>query len=499
MERRPSYLAALGWIVAGVTGAVLAAVVVDRLALRPSEFASSTAAAAVLALVFARRPAEGVGAFLLFLLFADNWEYWLGLDLRLADEGTVVLFGMVGLLRRYLPSRRLRFGLKEAALAVVLASGVASSLINDVPLSVWGPATILLFKAIVFFYLVSWLRLTVEDVERVGLVIGSAALVIAGLGFVEFFDPPGFQQFFGLPPLAREPGEISMTLSIFLHPSLYGWLTVFASLFLYARFIVIRSWWSLPLALLLNIGTVLSTRRTPLIGLVIALATGLIWQVHRRSERALLMVWTPLAAGIVVLTLIFLPTLARMYESTVEQYGAPRHVLEEILSPNPDADVIATAQPRVALYIGSVAIARDHFPLGAGLGRYGSHMSRAEYSPIYREYGLENVPGLQPTDDSAVTDTFWPMLLGETGVIGIIAFGVFIGVLLVELWRASGRAESLQYRAFALGALMLFVESLIGSSSSATYVAPPIAYFLFAAVGATLAVSATAKPGDLTA
>ena len=493
VERRPSYLAAFGWIVTGVTGAVLAALVVDRLALRPSEFASSTAAAAVLALIFARRPVEGIGAFLLFLLFADNWEYWLGVDLRLADEGTVVLFGMVGLLRRYLPSRPLRFGLKEAALAVVLAAGVASSLINDGSLTVWGPAAILLFKAIVFFYLVSWLSLTVEDVERVGLVIGVSALVIAGLGFVEFLEPPRFQQFFGLPPLVQERGGISVSRSVFLHPSLYGWLTVSASLFLYARFIVMRSWWALPLALLFNMGTILSTRRTPLIGLVVALAVGLISRVRGwPSARTLIIVWAPVAGAVLVLVLIFRPALARIYEYTMEEYSAPRHIIAEILSPKPDADVIAAAHPRVALYVGSAAIGRDHFPLGAGLGRYGSHMSWEEYSPVYGQYGLDQVPGLQPTDGSAVTDTFWPMLLGETGVLGTIAFGAFIGVLLVELWQAAGGSESLRSRVFALGALMLFVESLVGSSSSATYVAPPIAYFLFAAVGADLALSATA-------
>jgi hypothetical protein len=490
VERRPSYLAAFGWIVAGVTGAVLAAVVVDGLDLRPSEFASSTAAAAVLALVFARRPAEGIGAFLLFLLLADNWEYWLGLDLRLADEGVVVLFGMVGLLREYPPSHRPRFGLKEGALAVVLATGIASSLINDVPLTVWGPATILLFKAIAFFYLVSWLSLTIEDVERVGLVIGSAALIIAGLGFVEYLDPPRFQDFFGLPPLFQERG-ISVTRSLFLHPSMYGWLTVSASLFLYARFIVMRSWWALPLALLFNVGTIFSTRRTPLVGLAAALVTGLIWRVRRWPlARAVLMVWMPLSVAVLVLTLLFLPVLERVYQFTMKEYGPPPGVVAEILSPNPDAEVIAPAQPRVALYVGSVAVGRDHFPLGAGLGRYGSHMSWVEYSPVYWRYGLDQVVGLQPTDGSAITDTFWPMLLGETGVIGMIAFGAFIGVLLVELWQVSGRAEGLRLRAFALGSLMLYVGTLIGSSTSATYVAPPTAYFLFAAVGASLAVSA---------
>jgi hypothetical protein len=491
VERRPSYLAAFGWIVVGVTGAVLAALAVHQLGLRPSEFASSTAAAAILALVFARRPAEGMGAFLLFILFADNWEYLLGLDLRLADEGTVVLFGLVGLLRRYLPTRRLRFGLKEAALAVLLAAGVASSLINEVPVTVWGPAVILLFKGIVFFYLVSWMPLSIEDVERVGLVLGSVAVVILGLGFAEFIDPPNFQQVFHLPPLAEARGEINVTRSVFLHPALYGWLTVAASLFLYARFIVMRSWWALPVALLFNVGTILSTRRTPLIGLVVALATGLIWQVRRwPSARALIMVWAPVAGAVLLLALIFRPALAQIYEETREEYSTTRQVVAEILSPNPNPDVIATAQPRVALYVGSVAIGRDHFPLGVGLGRYGSHMSAADYSPVYAEYGLEKVQGLQPTDGGAITDTFWPMLLGETGLLGVIAFGTFIGALLVGLWRAAGGAESLRFRAFALGALMVFVEALVGSSSSATYVAPPIAYFLFAAVGASLAVSA---------
>jgi hypothetical protein len=491
VERRPSYLAAFGWIVAGVTGAVLAALVVDRLALRPSEFASSTAAAAVLALTFSRRPAEGVGAFLLFVLFADNWEYWFGLDLRLADEGTVVLFGTVGLLRRYLPRRALRFGLKEAALAVVLATGLASSLINDVPLAVWGPAAILLFKAVVFFYLVSWLSLSIEDVERVGLVIGSVALVIAGLGFVEFLDPPRFQQVFGLPPFIGERGEISVTKSLFLHPSLFGWLTVAASLFLYARFIVMRSWWALPLSILFNVGTILSTRRTPIVGLFVALLTGLIWQVGKRpSARTLVLVWIPVAGAVLVLALIFLPALTRIYAETTKEYTAKPHVIAEILSPTPNAAIIAEAHPRIALYVGSVAVARDQFPLGAGLGRFGSYMSQVDYSPVYGQYGLDKVSGLESADTSAVTDTFWPMLLGETGVLGTLAFALFVAALFAALWRAAGDADGAGTRAFALAALMLFVESLVGSTSSATYAAPPVAYFVFAAAGASLAVSA---------
>jgi hypothetical protein len=494
VQRRSAYLSAVGWTAAGVTGAVLAAALVDALGLPPAQFAASAAAAAVLALLFAYRPAEGIGAFLLFILFAQNWQYWLDLDLRLADEGTVVLFALVGLLRRYFAVDRLRLGVKEAALAAAVAAGVVSSLINDVPLAVWGPALILFSKAIVFFYLVSWLSLTIEDLERVGLVIGGVALVVTGLGFLEYLDPAGFQELFRLPPIVQERGDLTVTRSLFLHPAMYGWLTVFASLFLYARFIVMRSWWALPLALVFNVGTVLSTRRTPLIGLVVALVTGLIWQIHRRpTTRRLLLVWTPVAGVVLVLALIFRPALDRIYRDTTEEYAIPGAVVAEILSPNPDPDVIAQAQPRLALYVGSLAIGRDQFPLGVGLGRYGSQMSRQDYSSVYREYGLDQVTGLQPADSSAVTDTFWPMVLGETGLVGMVAFAVFIGSLFVQLWRSADGVESRRHRAFALGALMLFVESLIGSSSSATYVAPPVAYFVFAAAGASLALSAPAR------
>jgi O-antigen ligase len=82
------------------------------------------------------------------------------------------------------------------------------------------------------------------------------------------------------------------------------------------------------------------------------------------------------------------------------------------------------------------------------------------------------------------------MLLGETGVLGTLAFALFVAALFAALWRAAGDADGAGTRAFALAALMLFVESLVGSTSSATYAAPPVAYFVFAAAGASLAVSA---------
>jgi hypothetical protein len=51
------------------------------------------------------------------------------------------------------------------------------------------------------------------------------------------------------------------------------------------------------LAVLLNLGTFISARRTALIGLAVALTAGLLWQLHRwPSLRSLVLVWVPMIA-----------------------------------------------------------------------------------------------------------------------------------------------------------------------------------------------------------
>ena len=68
------------------------------------------------------------------------------------------------------------------------------------------------------------------------------------------------------------------------------------------------------------------------------------------------------------------------------------------------------------------AFTADHFPLGAGLGRYASPLSRGDtFSPLYHEYGLDHIWGLTPHYDAYITDTFWPHILGEAGVFALIA------------------------------------------------------------------------------
>jgi hypothetical protein len=471
----------------GALWAIAAAALASAANLEPAAVVVPAASAAAVAIVFVRHPAAGLGAFLLVVLIVHTLEQWLGADLRFFDEISVALLVPLSAAKSWPRLVKLRPGWKEAALAVALAAGVASSLVNAVPAETWMPALALLMKGFAFFYAVSWLRLWPSEIEGVGAVILAASALILALGFAELLNPVVFQQAVGLPPFHEVRGSIAVVKSVFLHPALFGWFTAFASLFLYARFIVLREWWALAAGLILSLGTLLSGRRRPVIGVLTALGAGAVWIWRRRSApKVMVRLLAPLAFALLVIGIVASPVLSDFYAGTVDEYLG-RGDLGEILSPHPDETVIAGSHPRMALYVGSFAIARDFLPLGAGLGRFGSYMSEAHYSPIYDRYGLDVVFGLSPEHPEAISDTFWPMVLGELGPVGLVGLAVFLGNVLVRLWRASTDMISLPLRAFALGGLFVFVEGLVGSLTAATYVAPPIAYYVFAAAGAVMA------------
>jgi len=96
----------------------------------------------------------------------------------------------------------------------------------------------------------------------------------------------------------------------------------------------------------------------------------------------------------------------------------------------------STTQPRVRLAEASTNIAANNAPLGVGFGRFGSAPSiwKGSYSPVYYQYGLVSYYGFRP--DETVTfamDTTWPVILGETGIAGLLFYlggVVAIGVML---------------------------------------------------------------------
>jgi hypothetical protein len=469
--------------------AFLVAIALDAAGL--GRVATSGAAAAVVAAAYALRPVDGLLGFGLLLLFTGTVAYWTGVDVRYGDEiGVVLLIGTALVVHRH----RLavpRPGWREAALGVFLGAGIVSSLLHGVPADIWIPGLALLAKTFVFLYLVMSVRVNPDEVRRMSVVALAVALVVLAIGAVEVVAPEFAAGVLGVFPFDRQRGAIAVVNSWFTHPALYGWLAAFVSLFLLARFAVLRRAWTLVLGVLVGGALVLSGRRTPAISVLISLAVGVLHQVvgRRASWRA----WAAIGAGAVLVVALSVPVMGEFYGRTFRQYfGRPARIVE-VLEDNPRIWMINTLHPRVALYAGSIAIARDEMPLGVGIGRFGSHMSRAEYSPVYAEYKLHRIFGLRARRPIAVTDTFWPMVLGETGVVGLLGAIGFFALLTRDLWRAALIEVSPEATAFTLGALMVFVEALTRSVAAPVFVAPPIAYWVFGAAGLALALRAGAR------
>ena len=471
--------------------AFLAAIAVDAVGLGP--VAASATAAVIVTAAYALRPVDGLLAFGLLLLLTGTVAFWTGVDVRYGDEIGVVLLVVTALA---VHRRRLAFprpGWREVALGVFFAAGIFSSLAQAVPAEVWILGLALLAKTFVFLYLVMSLRVTPAEVGRMSTVALAVALVILGIGVIELLAPDSVAQALGVFPFDRKRGAVEVVNSWFTHPALYGWLAAFIALFLFARFAVLRRTWTLVLGVVLVGAAVISGRRTPAISILIGLAVGALHQV--RARRVSWRAWASIAAGALLVAAISIPTMGEFYARTFNQYfGRPARIME-VFEPNPRARAVMELHPRVALYAASVAIARDELPLGVGIGRFGSHMSRAEYSPVYQRYKLHRIFGLRERRPIAVTDTFWPMVLGETGVIGFLGAVTFFALLLRDVWRAAVPNGSPETAAFTLGALMVFVEAITRSVAAPVFLAPPIAYWAFGAVGLAFALRAGAS-GD---
>ena len=455
-------------------------------------YAVPAAAALILAVAYTWFPAEGLFAFALYVAFYDSIALHLGPRIRQVDElGLLVLFPLA-LMRVWREWRSWVWWPRDAALGGVVGIGLVSSLIAGVPIGTWAPALALLLKPMGFLYIVTWTPFRVSQIRSM-LVIGvGIGVTVSLLGFVELISPVAFQHFFGLNEYLRFRNESAVVKSLFVHPGLFGFFTAFFALWAYAYYLTTRHWRWLVAALILSVGPFLSARRRAILAMGAGLLTAFGEQFRiLRDKVVLLRTWVPVALGAGVLVVFFMPGLFGLYEMTVNRYvdsSWPSPVAGSNTRAA-QAHIAEDTQARVALYVGSVEIARDYFPLGGGLGRYGTWMSRVNYSPLYREYGLSHVRGLRPRASAAATDTFWPAVLGELGVAGLLAYITFLGALGVLLWREAKRSDGPVMRIIRLAAGMVLVQAIAESFASPMFNSPPRVYLTFLAVGIVVSIA----------
>ncbi len=441
---------------------------------------------------FAIWPVRTLAIFAVFVLFTDTIRLWTGDQIKLADEIIVPIMGVMTLVdRRQIVRSRINPVRELAVVALVLAA-VGSSLANGVPAATLLPGLVLLGKGIAVFYIALALDVRGDDVRWCARLILAVGLVVLAFGAVELVAPSALT-LIGMAPSQARAGLPALK-SIFYHPQLFGWFCAFIALYLFAHHVVLRRPVFLILGLLFSVATILSARRKAIFGLAAGLGVGVAMDVSRGRAglRGRLVRWLPSAIGVVAIGIAFLPAFATLYQLTVDRYvvpviGQPGSIGGLGTSDTETADTPA----RVALYVGSVEIARDHFPLGAGLGRYGSWISREQYSDLYVQYRLSGIPGLSPQNPQFITDTFWPQVLGETGVVGLAAYVTFLTVVGVQLWRQARRFDlPPEMTAIVLGTALVFAQTIVESLASPIFNSPSQTYLVMMAVGGVLSYGA---------
>jgi hypothetical protein len=461
----------------------------------PIRFAPAATAAAITIVSFIWWRREALLAFALFVLFYDTLALYMGSQVKRFDEMTVPGLALIAAWSALPDWRRWLWWPRELALAVVLLLAVASSLVQDVPLLTWSVQLVLMVKAIVIFYVALWMSArTFEIAAGMKVVLGIGAVVLL-LSFIELVNPPLFQETLGLQPFLHARGPLYAVKSLFFHPVLYSWFTAFVALYAYAWYLVSRRRLALVVAALFSLGPFLGQRRRAILALIAGLLLGFIETIIRggKARRRVLRGWVPVAITMTLILVVFVPSLLNLFEKTMTGYidiPAPTASGEP---GEPAGDGEAPPQVRIALYIGAAKVARDSFPLGGGLGRWGSWMSRQDYSPLYDKYEVSDIKGLRRKHPVNITDTFWPQIVGELGIVGLLAYLSFLGCLGIGLWRATRRYRSGILRIFTFGTLMILAQAMVESLASPMFHSPPRAYLVFLTIGV---VTALRRPPD---
>lgn len=132
---------------------------------------------------------------------------------------------------------------------------------------------------------------------------------------------------------------------------------------------------------------------------------------------------------------------------------------------------------RAMLTLASPFCAWDHFPTGSGWATFGSAFSGEPYSPVYGQYLLRGIWGLGPGDDpSFLSDTYWPMILGQCGFFGFAAFVAALVLFVRKLLKLLEPDRSAY--ASAVFVLMYLLISSTSESALANPIATPLAFWL---------------------
>jgi hypothetical protein len=171
------------------------------------------------------------------------------------------------------------------------------------------------------------------------------------------------------------------------------------------------------------------------------------------------------AIGLLIVYALFLPFVKKLKKLKISYLIVATLLMVIIFIPQINNYYLNNGDsPRNILTTTSFKIANEFFPVGSGLGTYGSYISGVYYSPLYYEYNINNVWGLEKDNTSFISDTFWPMIIGQFGYLGLVIFIIILSNLFIIIKRLFNL--SINYLFFAL---IPFIYLLISSTAESSF------------------------------
>ena len=127
---------------------------------------------------------------------------------------------------------------------------------------------------------------------------------------------------------------------------------------------------------------------------------------------------------------------------------------------------------RGAMYIHGTEIANEKFPLGSGFCTFASTLSYTYYSPLYHEYGMDRLWGLEEgggEHGNYSGDTYWPNIYAQYGL------GIYLAMLIFVYFTLNRKFVMLSDKWIAAMFLYVYIiaacfaESFLTNDTSVLY------------------------------
>ncbi|MGP1909970.1 O-antigen ligase family protein [Metabacillus sp. JX24] len=308
-----------------------------------------------------------------------------------------------------------------------------------------------------FIIYITIFELTGKNENRISIIIKtiiSVGFILMFFAVIDFLLYEKFRALLNLDYRQDIRAGLVSVQSLMTHPGVYGWFMSLCGIIMFSRYLINKNKKDIIISVIFFLFALISLRFK-----VIMLLAFLISYLLFKSKNKLL--------GIIVVSLfvvpIFLFFFGDIFSLTIDRY----------------IQIDYDESARKALYLFSFVIAKEYFPVGTGFGTYGTFQSIEPYSSVYYEFGLNRVWGLRPDNPMWLTDTFWPAILGETGLVGIILYGSVFLIIFRNRKQIKKRLNLYYYYIF----IFVFIQAFLESLAEQIYFSSPQFIIIFTLLG----------------